>query len=612
MARFFNRLVLRKRRLKFWHPSQPAASMSESTSNNDFSFLKEKDSPARKQIVCRETTRADFEKILKNLHKRSLLDYRERGVRILHAAFGMLTWKEKETGEEVRSPLVLVPIELSRKSFREPFAISIPPIEEEVVLNPALVVKLKKDFQVELPPLPEYWESQSLLNYLSLVTQVADKLGWKVEATVKIGLFSFHKLVIYNDLDTNAEIIAQHPIIRKISGVKNEELEAVSLPDEKDVDNIRSPENTFQVLDADSSQQLSIEYALRGESFVMQGPPGTGKSQTIANIIAECIAQGKSVLFVSDKMAALEVVYKRLREVGLSSFCLELHSSKANKREVVAELKRCLDEHIIPRTLPSPHKFEKMKLLRDNLNKYVVALHKKRFNLQKSAYNILGELSRLSCVPLAAVELPNPGSLTPQGLLELEDLMARLKAVWEVMEDPDFPWRGYRGSEYNLEIRAELFTVLSDLISTMESLKLEASKFANQLGLNTPSTFERVKWLIKIGNLLLESPKPEASWVTHPNLDKLISEAEEYLSLIEWLKTTRSRLLEHYNAGVFKLALVTSQKLEVTLSAIDKLLLHSKKRKVNFLKNEKNSWTLSGTLRFYVQIGVQRQGSLPR
>ncbi len=588
MERFFNRLVLRKRHLKFWYPPQPTASTVELTSTTDFPFLNAKDSPTRKQIVCREITRDNLEKILKNLHKRALLDYRERGVRILHAAFGMLIWKEKETGEEVHSPLVLVPIELSRKSFREPFAISIPPIEEEVVLNPALQVKLKKDFQVELPPLPEYWESQSLLNYFSIVTQVADELDWRVEATVKIGLFSFHKLVIYNDLDTNAGIIAQHPIIRTIAGDKNENLETVSLPDEKDVDSIRAPENTFQVLDADSSQQLSIEYALRGQSFVMQGPPGTGKSQTIANIIAECIAQGKSVLFVSDKMAALEVVYKRLREVGLSSFCLELHSSKANKREVVAELKRCLDEHIVPRKLPSPHKFEELKLLRDNLNKYPVALHKKRFNFQKSAYNILGALSRLSCVPFVAVKLPNPGSLTPQGLLELEDLMARLKAVWEVMEDPDYPWRGYRGSEYNLEIRAEVFTVLSDLISKIEELKLEASKFANQLCLNTPSTFERVKWLIEIGNLLLESPKPEASWVTHPNLYKLISEAEKYLSLSEWRKATRNRLLERYNAGFLKLALVTSHKLEVTLSAIEKLLLHSSKEESGLLeKREK-------------------------
>jgi superfamily I DNA and/or RNA helicase len=577
MESIFNRLVLRKRSFEFWYPppEETAVPTRQSQNNINYSFPNGKTSPTSKQLLCGEINRADLEKVVKNLQRRSLLDYRERGVRILHATFGMLVWKEKDTGEEVRSPLVLVPIELARKSFREPFAISVPPIEEEAVLNPALQVKLKKDFKIDLPPLPEYWESQSLLNYLSVVTQVADKLGWRVESTVEIGLFSFYKLVIYKDLDTNAGVIKQHPIIRKIAGIKDEQLETVSLPDEKDVDDIQSPEKTFQVLDADSSQRVSIEYALRGQSFVMQGPPGTGKSQTIANIIAECIAHGKSVLFVSDKMAALEVVYKRLREVGLSSFCLELHSSKANKREVVAELKKSLDEHLVPRKLPPAHDFEKMTMLRDNLNKYVVSLHQKRLNLQKSAYDVLGELSTLESVPFVAVELPSVGSLTPQQMHELENLMSHLKSVWQAAEDPDFPWRGYRGDEYDLEVRAEVSTVLTELISTIEALKLEAANFANQLGLDTPPTLERVKWLIEIGNLLLESPKPEATWVMHPTLDRLIGEAEAHLAMFEWCKATRSRLLERYNEAFFSLALTRSAELEAALAEIDKLLLNS-------------------------------------
>jgi hypothetical protein len=574
MESIFNRLALRKRRFEFWYPPEEPGISKRRSQSTDFSLINGKSSPTAKQLVCGERSRSDLEKVLKNLHRRSLLDYRERGVRILHATFGMLVWTEKETGEEVRSPLVLVPIELDRKSFREPFAISVPPIEEEVVLNPALQVKLKNDFKVELPPLPEYWESQSLLNYFSAVTQVADELGWGFETSVEIGLFSFHKLVIYNDLDTNATVITQHPIIRKIAGIEDEQTEQVSLPDEKDVDSIQPPEKTFQVLDADSSQRVSIEYALQGQSFVMQGPPGTGKSQTIANIIAECIAHGKSVLFVSDKMAALEVVYKRLHEVGLSSFCLELHSSKANKREVVAELKRCLDEHLVPRKLPSPHDFEKMASLRNSLNNYVFSLHQKRLNLQKSAYDVLGELSTLECVPFVAVELPTPESLTPQRIRELEDLMAKLKNVWQVM-DPDFAWRGYKGNEYNVEVRAEVSTVLGDLLSTIEALKTEAGNFAEEIGLSAQSTFERVEWLIEIGNLLLESPKPEASWVMYPNIDKLISEADAYLAMFEWCKATRNRLLERYSPALFGLALTTSAELEVSLSVIDKLLLHS-------------------------------------
>ena len=595
MEKIFNRLVLRKRKLAFWYPPESETPQGQPQTNTTLPFLTGKDQSAANQLVCEGFGRTDLEKVLKNLHRRSLLDYRERGVRILHASFGMLVWKEKETSEEVRSPLVLVPIELARASFRDPFHISVPPIEEEVVLNPALQVKLKTDFKIELPPLPEYWEYSSLTDYFSAVTQIATKLGWRVETTVEIGLFSFHKLVIYNDLDTNAELIKQHPIVRAIAGLNDIQLVTGSLPEEKDVDAIQPPEKTYQVLDADSSQRVSIEYALRGQSFVMQGPPGTGKSQTIANIIAECVAHGKSVLFVSDKMAALEVVYKRLREVGLSPFCLELHSSKANKREVVAELKRCLDEQLVPRKLPSEHEFEKMTELRDSLNNYVIALHQKQPLLQKSAYETLGELSSLECVPFVATELPHPGSLTPQAMRALEDLMFRLKNVWQVMEDPDFPWRGYRGKNYNLEIRSEVSTVLGDLISAIDALRLESGKFANQLGLSAPPTFDQVKWLIEIGNLLMESPKPEARWVMHPDLDQLISEAKAHLATSEWCKATRSRLLERYNPSFFSLALTRSADFEEALSTINKLILHSnveesellikRERLLEFVKN---------------------------
>jgi hypothetical protein len=574
MEKIFSRLVLRKRKLEFYLPPEEPGILGQLKVNNNLSYLGEKSRPAPNKLICKETNRMDLERTLKTLYRRSLLDYRERGVRILHAAFGMLVWKEKETSEEVRSPLLFVPIELARESFRKPFYISVPPVEEEVVLNPALLVKLKADYQIELPQLPEFWDYQTLSSYFNDVTKIATDLGWRVESTVEIGLFSFHKLVIYNDLDTNEGVIKQHPIIRAIAGIKETQLTQGGLPEEKEVDEIQPPGKTFQVLDADSSQRIAIEYALRGQSFAMQGPPGTGKSQTIANIIAECIAHGKSVLFVSDKMAALEVVYKRLREVGLSSFCLELHSSKANKREVVAELKRCLDEQLVPRKLPSAPDFEKMSVLRGGLNRYVLSLHKKRAPLQKSAYEVLGEISSLECVPFVEVKLPNPGGLTPQKMRTLEDLMYRLKNVWQVMEDAEFPWRGYRGNTYNLAVRSELVAVLDDLISTIDAFRTEAGKFANQRGLNTPSTFDQVKWLIEIGNLLLESPKPEASWVTHPNLDQLISEAKMHSAASEWCKATRGRLLERYNAAFFSLSINRSAEFEKALLATDKLLQH--------------------------------------
>ena len=581
----FDGLVLRNRHWEFWLPPEEAKSSDgQSELNLENSSILENHPPTANQLVSEGMSRTDLDRVLKNLNRRSLSDYRERGVRILHAAFGMLVWKEIETSEEIRSPLILVPIELSRESIREPFSISVPPVEEEAVLNPALQVKMKHDFKIELPPMPEEWDKQGLTSYFNSVTRIISELGWRVEETVEIGLFSFHKLVIYKDLDSNSELIAQHPLVRAIVGDKDVRLIQDSLPSEKDVDKIESPQETFQVLDADSSQRVSIDYALRGQSFVMQGPPGTGKSQTIANIIAQCIAQGKSVLFVSDKMAALEVVYKRLAYVGLANFCLELHSSKANKQEVVAEIKRCLDEQLIPRRLPSSHEFEKMTDLKEKLNDYIVSLHQKRPPLDKSAYEILGQLSSLERVPFISAGLTNPRSLTPQKLHELEELMSQLKNVWQVVEDKDFPWRGYRGSTYNLEIRSELSTLLDNLISTIDLLRSESAKFSAKLGLDTPSTFDQVNWLIEVGSLLKESPGPEAKWLVQPNLDQLVSEARNYQEVYDWCRTTRILLMERYSGSVFDLALGKSADLEKALSSIGKVVIPTSLEEGELLK----------------------------
>lgn len=474
----FNGLVLRGRNLEFWLPPEESESSEKGPLLND-SSLSRNSTSRNGQLVCEGNNRNEIERILKNLHRRSLSDYRERGVRILHAAFGMLVWKEVENSEEIRSPLILVPIELDRESVREPFKISVPPVEEEVVLNPALQVKLQNDFKVELPPLPEEWERDGLSNYFDSVGEATKGLDWKIESTTEIGLFSFHKLVIYKDLEANAKIIAQHPTIRAIAGDKDIPLVLDSLPEEKEIDKIETPDKIFQVLDADSSQRICIDYALRGQSFVMHGPPGTGKSQTIANIIAECIAHGKTVLFVSEKMAALEVVYKRLREVGLAQYCLELHSSKANKKEVVSELKRSLDEHLVPRTLPSADEFGKMIQLREKLNDYVMSLHERRLPLGKSAYEILGQLSTLERASFIPTGLSNPRALDPEKMHKLEEAMNALKNVWQVVEEPDFPWRGYKGDKYTVEIRTELSTFLEGLISTLSSLRSESERYVS-------------------------------------------------------------------------------------------------------------------------------------
>ena len=115
------------------------------------------------------------------------------------------------------------------------------------------------------------------------------------------------------------------------------------LASEFDIDSDKKLPHVAQVMDADSSQHSAILDVLAGRNIVIEGPPGTGKSQTITNLIAACISEGKSVLFVAEKLAALQVVRKRLDSVGLGDFCLELHSHKSQKKAVLADIKKRLE-----------------------------------------------------------------------------------------------------------------------------------------------------------------------------------------------------------------------------------------------------------------------------
>jgi len=569
----FNKLVIRKRKLEFWIPPENTDVLKDNMNiKPDLYPFTIGIKPKISQVISKTLNRKDLERTLKNLSRRSRSDYRERGVRVLYATFGKLIWKDPISFEEIRSPILLVPIILSRASIRDPFIISVPPVEEEVLFNPALQVKLENDLKVEFPSLPDFILKNTLEEYLNSVEEIAANLGWKTDRSVEIGLFSYHKLVIYKDLKSNENLISKHPLIRAIIDDKKTKVILDSLPNEKDIDEIEDPKQVFQVLDADSSQRVAIRYALNGQSFVMEGPPGTGKSQTITNIISECIAQGKSVLFVSDKMAALEIVYKRLKSVGLSHFCLELHSNKANKREVVAELKRSLDEHLIPKKMPSLEQFERLRRQREQLNEYVKFIHEKQAELEKSPYQVLGYLSDLAKVPFIPVDIEDFQTLNPERMSKFLELMIQLKGVWKVVDEPNFPWYGFLGSDFSIEICSELLKSLDDILYSLKQLESEIIQFAENLGLSSPSNFNQIKQLIEISSIIKESPKPEISWTLNPNIDLLIKEAESYQKLKIWCGKTREFLMEKYHQSIFELDPIRSLEISKILSEFQPFL----------------------------------------
>ncbi|TFH12465.1 DUF4011 domain-containing protein, partial [Candidatus Bathyarchaeota archaeon] len=501
----------------------------------------------RTQITTSQTDSKQIDRILRNLERRSLSEYRERGIRILYLTFGMLNWKDPLSKEMLRSPIVLIPVEITSKTPRSPVKLQIPSVEEEVSLNPALKLKLHYEHQIELPPLPDF-ETTKVSDYLQKIAQALSIIECELEQSVDLGLFSFHKLVMYQDLNDNKKLISEHPIIRALTGEKYKPRNELIFPNEEQLDQI-DPKDTFQVLDADSSQQLCIQYALNGQSFVMHGPPGTGKSQTIGNLISEFIARGKSVLFVSEKMAALEVVYNRLKAKNLDEYCLELHSQKANKREVVQELNRCLTEHLVKGRTLSPEELERLVQRRAQLKNYVESLHKTRENINLTAFQVLSNLSKLEETPSVTTAYPYFKSLDQRKLLELEDSIRRLSNTWTLVEEGEnFPWLGCTEKDFTPETRSNWIHLLETTLATLNAMIQDSYAYSQALGLPTPHTIREYENLQTISNIISGTPRPPRSWFIDINLEELQKETEEHRKNWESYQTQKQWLRTRYDS----------------------------------------------------------------
>jgi very-short-patch-repair endonuclease len=271
----------------------------------------------------------------------------ESGANMLYLAFGFLEWRDQQTSKAHQAPLVLMPVELEREPIRGgQFRTRIRRISEELQPNLSLKKKLE-ELNIDLPVLGE---DQSLEAYLREVTlAIKHKPEWTVRHYVTLGLFEFGKILLYLDLDPDRwpahTPLSDNPLVKEILGGwdpgegVSEEGESWGGTQDDSPRAAQFRDLNLEVVDrADSSQCEALEVALSGRNLVIQGPPGTGKSQTITNLVAAALARGKTVLFVAEKLAALEVVRRRMRELGLGDFCLELHSHKTRKTEALEDI----------------------------------------------------------------------------------------------------------------------------------------------------------------------------------------------------------------------------------------------------------------------------------
>ncbi len=431
-------------------------------------------------------------RVLYNLRYLSRTVWEEQGFNILYLTFGMLKWKEVHDRGFNLAPLVLVPVRIERKNPNSPYTLSM--AEDDIVVNPILQIKLAKDFGFQLPEVTNDLSGNELVGYLSAVAeQVARFHGWEVTEAVTLGAFNFLTLLLIKDFENNAALYCQHPIVRALCGVENLEFAAPEdLPEANELDDRIDPGEVYQVLDADSSQQEAIEAAKRGLSFVLQGPPGTGKSQTIANIIVESIAAGKKVLFVSQKMAALEVVENRLSRRGLKEFCLEIHSHRMDKRRVIHDLMDTLSDTATP--IHNPHyqfQQQELKQIRDELNAYVRQLHEPRFELKLSLYQAQGRLAHFLDAPQLSFSVADLESMTAAGISSMIAMIRKVSAYPKIIREYGANrWTGYRGSGLTLEGREGLAATFSATARAVEDLHWRIGHLASTYKLPAPETIQ--------------------------------------------------------------------------------------------------------------------------
>lgn len=318
----------------------------------------------------------------------------ESGVNILYIAMGFLTWFEDEASDVPReAPLVLLPIELVRNARTSTYDVRMR--EEDVMTNLPLKQRLMDDFGIGLPEL-EIGEEWRPSDYFALVDAViAQRERWKIDRNgMQVGFFSFNKLLMYLDLAVDAwpdGALADHALTRGLLYEGFESEVPLFQPGDR-LDDLLPPDRLFHVVDADASQTKVIEEARSGRNLVVQGPPGTGKSQTITNIIAAAAKEGKRVLFLAEKMAALSVVHDRLLKVGLRDICLELHSRSANKKSVLAELAWTMTQSSAIPDLPGDPLA--LRETRDRLNDIAEALHRPIGATGETPYSVIGRQSR--------------------------------------------------------------------------------------------------------------------------------------------------------------------------------------------------------------------------
>ncbi|TJZ82896.1 DUF3320 domain-containing protein [Paracoccus hibiscisoli] len=436
----------------------------------------------------------------------------EQGLNVLYLAMGFLRWREAPGSQVLReAPLILLPVQLVRNERSSTFDLCAR--EDDLAANLPLQERLRQDFGIHLPEIDET-ETWTPGDYLTRVEEaVSGQRDWQVDRDgMQLGFFSFAKLLMHRDLDPanwpegsfDGNALLDGLLARGFAG------DAPLFGDRDRLDDRLDPAQIIQVIDADASQTKVIEEVRAGASLVVQGPPGTGKSQTITNIIAAAAHDGKTVLFVAEKMAALSVVHDRLTRAGLRDICLELHSRSANKKALAQELGRTLmaGAHALPPAADPA----RLRQTRDRLNAITALLHdplppsdEPPFAAISSIIGLMGQGARAPAIPLAGLE-----ALDAAARATAQEAIARFVAARARTGPPEaHPFRGTGALDLQPTDLARLGDDLRGAQAALAAVG-DRAQVAQALGRDAPGTLDQAAALAQLLTVLARAPQDAA------------------------------------------------------------------------------------------------------
>ena len=536
------------------------------------------------------------------IHRQSTSLFEEQGYSVLFLAMGFLKWKESDSSPNYRyAPLILIPVELERPEIRSQYTLKW--TGEDIFTNISLQTKLIEQ-GVSIPDFEMIDDKGDLDKYFIEISKaIKNHETWAVVDDLYLGFFSFTKFVMYKDLEPKNWGINNfdcNMLFNSLfSSLEKNPSEFDGGFSENEIDTKLRIADMHHVMDADPSQIAVIEDVKGGKNLVIQGPPGTGKSQTIVNMIGELIVSGKSVLFVSEKMAALEVVKRRLDSVGLGSFCLELHSRKSKRQEVLKDIERTINRE--PPTNISLHtQIKRLEELRHDLNSYANVLCKPLGATELSPYALFSIKEEVRSYfqsvkrDMPRFDIPKVESIEPKrlatSLRAFEDLSLILKPILPIAKHP---WNG-------VEIQMVLPADLEKILKTIDDMQTDIDVLIDVLsdiewnwGIQKAKDVSDASNISKILPILKEYPHPlsrdivlNPSWNNIDSIKSLVSKISEYQSTLSQIQFDRTLMDNSLIQKVAEFKMLTQKSLRILSSNYRKLKKEFRSKHPNLPKND--------------------------